>query len=258
MRFRLWSTCVPLGAALIIATACAATRAPVTVAGECADAYGGQVCTWATLERNGGRMVEFGATVPIATIEGAPAEGEMHWPPHATASIPLPQEARAAGFDHLKLYWEHHGHPPGPYLVPHFDFHFYTISPAATREIDCADARKPAAIPAGYALPDVEIPGLGSLVGLCVPEMGMHALLNRELQADAPFRGTMVLGYYGGRFVFVEPMITRAMLLERRSFTLDVPALPAPIPGVRYPTAFRADYDERARAYRFRFQVRQE
>jgi hypothetical protein len=48
-------------------------------------------------------------------------------------------------------------------------------------------------------------------------------------------------------------MISRAMLQERRSFTLPVPPqgnLPA---GVKYPTRFEAVYDSTTPAYRFVF-----
>ena len=36
----------------------------------------------------------------------------------------------------------------------------------------------------------------------------------------------MVVGYYHGRPIFVEPMITRATLLERRGFPLEIPDVP--------------------------------
>jgi hypothetical protein len=224
-----------------------------TMEGGCAEAYGANVCTWATLDGTGG-LVEFGATIPISAVEQAPHEMEMVWPPVATAVVPLPGEVRAAmGLDHVTVYWEAHGHAPGPYLTPHFDFHFYNISAAAREAIDCGDETKPAALPASYALVDVDIPELGMLVGLCVPDMGMHALVASELERDEVFDGTMVIGYYHGAPIFVEPMIARDMLMRRQSFDLPMPAVSALPEGVRYPERFRAEYDAVSDGYRFIF-----
>lgn len=222
------------------------------VAGACQTVFGGEVCTWGTLA--GDRVVAFGATVPMATIENAPPGGEMVFPPRSLASIPLPAEvARVTGYDHLGVNWEPHGHPPALFLTPHFDFHFYTVDPARVAAIDCADQSKPAATPAGYALPDLEIPGMGTLVGLCVPGMGMHSMPAAEVAATEPFAGSLLVGYYQGSLLFLEPMLSEARLRERRSFSIPMPALPAADGRVRWPARFEAVYDSTARAYRLTF-----
>jgi hypothetical protein len=238
---------------IVVQVACAArTPEPRTVQGECAEVYGANVCTWATMD--GDAVIEFGATVPLAVAARAPHDMEMAWPPLANAIVRMPAEVAAAtGVDHLTVYWEPHGHPPGAYLTPHFDFHFYNISTATREAIDCTDATKPAPLPAGYGMVDLEIPELGVLVGLCVPEMGMHALLASELQSDRIFDGTMVIGFYQGSPIFFEPMIARDMLMRRESFELPMPAVSGLPAGVRYPQRFRAEYDAAAAAYRFIF-----
>ena len=219
------------------------------VQGECRPVHGADVCVWG--ERTGNTLLAFGATVPVGSVENAPADAPMVWPPVVAATIPLPEVVKSAtGFDNLTVFWEAHGHPPGPYLVPHFDFHFNTIPVGA---IDCADSTKPGRLPAAYELPDISIPQLGNLIGLCVPGMGMHALLGTELNAPTVFQKTMVVGYYRGQPIFVEPMITRATLLERRSFLLNIPDVPDRPTNARYPTRFRADYDSTAQAYKFVF-----
>ena len=196
----------------------------------------------------------FGATVPIGSVQNAPADAPMVWPPVAAAVIPLPEAVSSAtGFKVMTLYWEPHGHPPDPYFVPHFDFHFYTISADELSAIDCADSTKPVRPPVAYELPDVSVPQLGTLLGLCVPKMGMHAVRGAELHAATTFQKTMIVGYYRGRPIFVEPMITRATLLERRSFSLDIPEVPDRPTSERYPTTFRADYDSTAQMYKFVF-----
>ena len=250
---------VGLVAIAVAATACATKEVPIVeVQGECADAYGSQVCTWARTQ--GDSVLDAGATVPLAAIENAPAEeGEMTWPPKTLARLALPASVQdRTGLTELTMYWEPTGHPPGPYLTPHFDFHFYTVPEAERMAMDCSDLTRPAALPAGYDMIDLALPppmaqmvGQDTLVGLCVPEMGMHALLDSELKSTALFRGSMVLGYYHGSPIFVEPMLTKAMLLEKKSFDLPIPDIPGATG--EYPRSFRAQYDSTGQSYRFTF-----
>lgn len=222
------------------------------VQGECRDVYGAQVCGFS--EMQGDRVVSFGATVPLAAIEAAPAEAEMVWPPVAAAALPLGEPvASATGFRSMTIYWEAHGHPPGAYLTPHFDFHFYTAPAARIAAIDCVDTTKPTALPAGYVLSDIEIPGIGVLTGTCVPKMGMHALPESASAATTPFEHAMVVGYDKGDPIFLEPMVSRAALMAQKSFSLDVPKVAGVRDGVHYPATFRADYDSTAKSYRFTF-----
>lgn len=112
------------------------------------------------------------------------------------------------------------GHPPGPYLTPHFDFHFYTVPQEQRLAMDCADLSKPAELAAGYTLPDVTLPPpMADMIGL--------------------------------KPIFIEPMISREMLLERRAFDLTIPAIPG-LSGKR-PRTFRAEFDTAQKAYRFVF-----
>jgi hypothetical protein len=90
------------------------------------------------------------------------------------------------------------------------------------KAITCADSTKPATLPAGYSLPDMDLPEIGRLPGVCVPQMGMHSLPTPTLTDTVVFSGTMVMGFYQGRPIFFEPMIARAKLLERRSFSLPM------------------------------------
>ena len=234
---------------------CAADTPVSEVKGECSDAFGARICSFAKMQ--GENVIEVGTIVPLASIEGVPAEIPMimPMPPHAKVLIPEAAQAQA-GLTEFTFYWEPGGHPPQTFLTPHFDFHFYLIPPAEREAIDCMDTSKPAELPAGYVLPDEKLPpelakmlGTDVLVGVCVPQMGMHSLLASEYDAAEPFRGTMVIGYWKTKPIFIEPMISKAMLLEKKSFTLPVPSVPG-LTGP-HPTTFRADYDEQAQAYRF-------
>jgi hypothetical protein len=148
----------PVGLVLLAGAvgACAATTPVAEIKGECAEAYQGQLCTWARMR--GTTVVDVGATVPVASIENAPREAQMVWPPVPTARLRLPESVREqTGLTELTMFWEASGHPPQPFLTPHFDFHFYTIPGEERLAIDCADASKPPVLPAAYGLPDVDL-----------------------------------------------------------------------------------------------------
>lgn len=246
-----------LGAALLVFSACATGAPLVEVAGECADAFSGQVCTFATTQ--GDSLIAVGADVAIASIEQSPADHEMAWPPAPTTALGMPAASHTtAGLTEFTFFWEPMGHPPAPYLTPHFDFHFYLIPAADRLAIDCSDRTHPSTMAVGYATRDEALPpevaamiGVDTLFGICVPQMGMHTLPAAELASTAPFRGTMVIGYYHGKPIFIEPMISKAMLMEKKSFDLPIPE----IPGVsgRYPRTFKATWNEAGQSYRFAF-----
>lgn len=238
-------------------SACTSEEPLVEVTGACADAFEAQVCTWA--KTRGARLVEAGAVVPLASIENAPAEQPMAWPPAMAAAIDMPEPVRQqGGLTHLTVYWEAGGHPPAPFMTPHFDFHFYTISASERAAMDCTDPSKPAALPVGYDLPDMTLPpemaqmvGVPVLIGLCVPQMGMHAISSSDIDRKDAFGGTMVIGYYKGKPIFIEPMISKAMLMRKESFDLAIPDVPGMAGG--QPTSFHAEYDAAQQAYRFIF-----
>lgn len=225
--------------------------------GACADIHNSQVCTWAKMQ--GEDVVEVGATVPIGSIENAPADTTMVWPPVPVATLDIPEAARQkTGMQNLTVFWEPHGHPTPTFLTPHFDFHFNGISPAELAAIDCKDLTKPASLPAGYALPDFDLPpdmtkmmGVKTMVGLCVPKMGMHAVTAADVERTAPFQGSMIVGYNSGKPIFFEPMISKALLMEKQSFDLPMPAVPG-WTGTQA-SKFHAEYDAQKQEYRLIF-----
>ena len=225
--------------------------------GACADIHKSQVCTWAKMQ--GETVLEVGATVPIGSIENAPADTTMVWPPVPVATLDIPEVAREkSGMTNVTVFWEPHGHPTPTFLTPHFDFHFNGISSAELTAIDCKDLTKPASLPSGYALPDFDLPpdmtkmmGVKTMVGLCVPKMGMHAVTTADVERKEPFQGSMIVGYNMGKPIFFEPMISKALLMKKESFDLTVPA----VPGQTGPQAskFHAEYDAQKQEYRLIF-----
>ena len=99
-----------------------------------------------------------------------------------------------------------------------------------------------------------------------VPQMGLHWFDVRapELQAALgnpagyqPFTRTFIKGTWDGRFIFDEPMITRAWLLTKRISSreaapdeiIPVPTAARYEPAGYYPQAYRVAYDPRAREF---------
>lgn len=246
-----------LAGSLLLVAACApAAVEPVETAGPCANAFGAETCTWTRTQ--GDSLLAVGATVPLASITGAPDSMPMGWPPAYQADLLFPENGAASGLTHYTFAWEPMGHGPLTYLTPHFDFHFNFIPQAERQAIDCSDRTKPTALASGYILPDEALPpevaamiGVDTLIGVCVPNMGMHSILESDAAATAPFGATIVVGYYGGSPVFIEPMISRAKLLERQSFELAVPTIPGATRA--YPRSFRAEWIPEGEVYRFAF-----
>lgn len=248
---------IPIVLLAFAAGACASGGPLVEVKGACADVFTAQVCTWA--KTKGKNLVEAGAVVPLASIENAPAEQPMAWPPAAAAEIDMPEPVgEQGGLTQLTMYWEPGGHPPGAFMTPHFDFHFYTVPASERAAMDCKDVSKPASLPAGYGLPDIPLPpemaqmlGVPVLIGVCVPQMGMHAVPVSDIERKDAFSGSMVIGYYKAKPIFFEPMISKATLMEKKSFDLPIPNVPG-LAGA-HPTRFHAEYDAAQQAYRFTF-----
>ncbi|RYG35454.1 hypothetical protein EON81_12685 [bacterium] len=201
--------------------------------------------TYALVNR-AGTVLEAGVTVPYEAIE-TPPEGDGHTP-HATGpagsflSLDWPAEVKnQTFFDHYEMHWNPNGHEPEAWMVPHFDIHGYGIPEADVMEIAGVDSTAPVAdrLPAGYVYPGVQA---------VVPQMGVHAVIPGP--AAGPPK-TMVLGYWGGKMTFVEPMVTQAELMKKQSFEMEI-LVPAELGRVtKYPTRFRAIWEPSANQYRF-------
>lgn len=240
-----------VAAVALAGSARAQTQTEKASHGPCGSVFGVQVCT--SYRTRSGKVTEFSLNVPVAAMEKAPANIPVVWPPKVDLIVPFaPVVERQTGFTFANIYWEVEGHPPDVYMVPHFDFHFYFVPEHEVREIDCKDTTKPRTPPAGYTLPDVNVPGVGELIGLCVPAMGMHAVPDGDLSLKTPWEASLLVGYYSGKPMFIEPMVTRAFLLREHSFSLPVPKIERTA-HVRYPRRFRAVYSPKSKAYQFVF-----
>lgn len=155
----------------------------------------------------------------------------------------LPETAEHAPFDHFALDWNPHGHFPEQfYGAPHFDFHFYLISPEMQRQItgtgaDEARILKP---PAAPYLPEGYVPAAPG-----VAHMGLHWVRPEFHEFHGqPFTESFLFGSYNGRLAFLEPMITLAFFQSRPA------KVDSPVPQTRtvqqsgyYPTRYTIAYD---------------
>lgn len=147
---------------------------------------------------------EIGIEMTAGALQGLPDEDvKLSFPFHKKASESTP-------FVHVLMDWNVHGHEPAFYQLPHFDFHFYMTSEAERMAISATSPLIDQLPPQQY-WPQGFVPTPGG-----VPQMGKHWVnpASPEISGGKTFTHTMIYGSYAGKFIFVEPMITRAFLLS--------------------------------------------
>ena len=229
----------------------------------------GRARTYVVIDQRHDRTpLEIGVVLDERALEGLPTSGMSMLDLALPAENPTPYRL-------VELDWNSHGHEPdGVYSVPHFDFHFYTITAAERNAIDpvalgdstyqaMASNLPPEAERSQFYVP--LSPPQGPVVA--VPRMGAHwaDLRAPELQGAfghpenfRPFTTTFLHGSWNGRFIFDEPMITRAFILGRKLATSDasrdsvisVSSAQEYRPTGYRPAAYRVAYDAHERAYR--------
>ncbi|GAA0697083.1 DUF5602 domain-containing protein [Marinobacterium maritimum] len=200
----------------------------------------GQAATFVTLDARG-QAQTLGIRMSEAALSGLPAEGD---PPHGAKeyTLHLPTEAKGTGYDHVTLDWNPRGHiPEGVYDVPHFDFHFYMVDEhlregitATGEDLAIAHTVPPAnEMPADYVLPP----------GTEVAKMGAHAIdPSSDEFNQKPFTYTFIYGYYDGRMIFMEPMVSLEYLRSRPEMFVKVKQPEVYVQKVHYPTRFGVRY----------------
>jgi hypothetical protein len=202
-----------------------------------------------------GKPVELGVALGEQAMSGLPTDHEPGGMPmpdgHHTFDYLLPMPAEnATPVRFVGLGWNPAGHEPaGTYDLPHFDFHFYTISQAERGAIDPADSAfqaKAARLPE----PDFRPTGYMALPG-GVPFMGVHWVdpASAELHGQT-FTTTFLYGSWNGKLTFAEPMVTRALLMSKPDLTMTVSTAQHYSPAGYYPTSYRVRWDEGTREYR--------
>lgn len=177
----------------------------------------------------------------------------------ATLLLKLPPEAQATGFDHAMLDWNPMGHEPDMiYTLPHFDFHFYTVTEAAQMAILPTDPQYEAKL---EKMPEEKYRPIGNIkLPGGVPMMGAHWAdpTSPELQPppnNKTFTQTFLYGSYDGHFIFYEPMITKAYIESIRTVAGGLVTTPIKLatsvekPGY-FPTRYTIQWDAGSKEYR--------
>jgi uncharacterized protein len=221
-----------------------------------------------------GTPLEVGVALSEGAMEGLPAATGMPGHESMVVNLLAMPELNPTPYRFVELDWNPAGHEPAAiYGVPHFDFHFYTVSRETRASIVPTDPRFAEAA-ASFPAPEFRPPfyfDAATATGapawaVTVPQMGLHWFDARspELQAALgnpggyqPFTRTFIKGTWDGRFIFDEPMITRAWLMTKRISSREAAAdeiIPVSTaehyaPAGYYPQAYRVAYDPQAREF---------
>jgi len=170
------------------------------------------------------------------------AEGEWEF------ALSMPPTGPKTGYTEVVVDWNPHGHPPPHvYTVPHFDFHFYGIPASDVEQVmftGPGDA-KAKVTDAELIPPDYQV-----IADTAVNKMGVHAIDTMAPEFHGtPFTATFIYGYYAGRLIFVEPMVTQAFLQTKPAFsgTVKTPGKYS-VKGY-YPTKYAVRYDAARKSY---------
>jgi hypothetical protein len=245
----------------------------------------GIVRTYILRDKSTDVPLEVGVAMSESVMEGLPAPMDMSGMPatHGQSHqhldthlylLDMPAQ-NPTQYQFVELNWNPAGHEPaGVYDLPHFDFHFWIASAEERASIVPTDpqyAVKAASYPTNeYRAPfylDAATAAQAPAAAVAVPLMGVHWLDVRspELQrltghpeAYKPFTTTFLYGSWNGKFIFDEPMITRAFIMSKRSASdpavrnevIPVSTPQRYAPSGFYPRAYRIAWDESAREYR--------
>ena len=208
--------------------------------GPTVNVHGGKAWTWVQINKNG-NPEKLAVAIDDAALNSVPINGNGEGHGHGTENswkLKFHSKASVTPFDHLGLDWNSSGHEPEPiYGKPHFDFHFYMMTPQQVDaippyEVDSAKFKNwpaPAYFPANYFNP-----------GGGVPKMGAHwiDMTSSEFNGQ-PFTQTFIFGGYDGKVTFYEPMITLEFLKNNSSYERSIPQ-PAKVQRTGwYPTKLR-------------------
>ncbi|MHB9026407.1 MAG: DUF5602 domain-containing protein [Armatimonadota bacterium] len=209
--------------------------------GQIRDVGQGRIRSWVSTDANGSPLA-VGVSFTPGVLNGLPTT-------RAEYQLTLPSQAASTGFDHFAMNWYPMGHiPANVYSVPHFDFHFYTITPTVRTGITAtgADLERVRRTPPIGAVP----PGYIFAQGGEEPRMGAHWVNpnSPEFQGQ-PFTQTLIYGFYNGSLAFIEPMASLSYLRTRPLFFAPM-AVPTFYPrSAYYPTGYKVGFDQSTGQY---------
>ncbi len=171
-----------------------------------------------------GGMSSIGVALSPSALNGLPSVDSM-W------DLPLPAGSAAAPWDHVEINWNVQGHPPAMYMLPHFDFHFYSVS--RSEQASVQPGPDTVTVPAAN-VPTDYISGVEA-----VPDMGVHWVDTTSAEFHGQtFDHTLIYGFYHGKMMFIEPMVTRTFLAGHPDVTAPVKQPQQFQTAGRYPTYY--------------------
>ncbi len=184
-----------------------------------------------------GKPLQLAITINNAALNSLPTGGSQGHDHSNNLVVPLhPKAVSGTPFKFVGLNWNPAGHPPqNIYTLPHFDFHFYMVTPAeveATVDVAKMNIQPPADyIPQNHIAVDP------------VPQMGLHWIdvTSPELDPNNPatFTQTFIFGSNDGKVTFYEPMITLDFLKSSSNFERNIPQPSKVHQTGYYPTKMR-------------------
>lgn len=184
-----------------------------------------------------GEPLAIGVAFPREALQGLPE----HEPGQYVVS--LPTVVFLPPYNHIVLNWMPHGHEPDSiYGKPHFDFHFYLISPAQREAITCQGDDHAVCM---QMAPANQIPPFYVPTPEPVPQMGWHWVDPRSPEYNGqPFTSTFIYGFYGGKMNFLEPMITQEFIQTTTAFESPISMAEAVAETGYYPARYTLEYNE--------------
>lgn len=207
-----------------------------TFKGATVQLHDGKAWSSVKLDRDG-KPLQLAVTLTDAALNSLPTEGSEGHDHNNNLVVPLhPKAVTGTPFKFVGLDWNPAGHPPdNVYTLPHFDFHFYMVTPAeveATVDFAKMNVQPPADyVPQNYMAVDP------------VPKMGLHWIDVTSPELDpvnpATFTQTFIFGSNDGKVTFYEPMITLDFLKNSSNYQRNIPQ-PAKVQKTGYyPTKMR-------------------
>lgn len=211
------------------------------VEGKSGKLFGATVKSFAKVKPDG-TVAKVGVDVPLAGLTAGPLKHAFQ--DDLVLEVPAVAKEQTI-INHLRANWLPTGHGPTPYGEPHFDFHFLRGTVAEIDAVECrADATMPTAdkLPPGYGTPE-----------LCVSQMGYHSWPKEDL-SSGKFTSSLIMGYWKGNVIFLEPMIPISTFEKKASFEIPI-AKPESAGGktTLYPTRMIATWDAASETYTFEF-----
>ena len=202
--------------------------------------HGGKAWSWVQLNAKG-EPERIGISIDDKALNNVPVGGAQEGHDHGGANswvVKFHQKGSVLPFNFIGLNWNPNGHEPEViYGKPHFDFHFYTMTPDQVAAIPAyeQDSVKFKNAPGPDYFPPTYINAGGG-----VPQMGAHWVdfTSPELNGQ-PFGQTFLYGSYDGNVTFYEPMITLEFLKNNSNFQRTFPT-PAKVQKTGwYPSVMR-------------------